>query len=684
MAETKHFLGDIQSYLKLVSTQDKNRQIGRWRRALQLAEPQDRDMMGEAINKLLPGPSCEFQSLLEILQGYVADASSRTAQALQHFHRVQELIPEPKTSGEGQLLFRAHLGMALCLTEMGEHHRAQEEMGKLDRLRDQAKALWDLKLEAALVQGLIWHHQGRNREAENLLQEAAKFSSLAEDELVVARLEDILGLVSLDLGKLDQAEMNFHRSLARKVRLGDRAGQAQTMGYLARFHAMQADFPVAWDFLTGQLSLCQSLGSERGTLLALQELARLAIRQKDWLKARQYLEEGEKLAAACHIPLAQGCQAFSWAEYYLTRGEWDEATRYHHKAESLFGEAPGDFVKANLNFQKARLAAGQGKDRLAETYFQESVQYFERINRPASLAQVEFAWGLWLQKCHRLDEALTHIAQAILWARELQAEAMAQEFAAVCRQIDCKYWLKALCEAKKLTQKLAEERARLEKFNGIEGEIHDLKNLFIAVKKDLEELGPKLGPVLHEGLQAKLNHALSMAEFMESWLTSLMQGFKAGDGILQPRLKPLPLAPQLEKLKEIFATFQGQSGFSLELPQVDPDLQVMADDRALISVLFNLVDNARKYAPGPVRVELESLSGQVKIKVIDQGQGIPEEKQDDIFRKWGRLEKERVTYSTGLGLYHAKKLVELMGGEIGVTSKVGHGSAFWFTLAFAH
>ena len=69
--------------------------------------------------------------------------------------------------------------------------------------------------------------------------------------------------------------------------------------------------------------------------------------------------------------------------------------------------------------------------------------------------------------------------------------------------------------------------------------------------------------------------------------------------------------------------------------------------------------------------------------VIDPGDGIPANLQERIFQKWGRVEGPEVSYSTGLGLYHTKMMVEAFGGQIGVSSTVGHGSTFWFALPSA-
>jgi signal transduction histidine kinase/ActR/RegA family two-component response regulator len=107
-------------------------------------------------------------------------------------------------------------------------------------------------------------------------------------------------------------------------------------------------------------------------------------------------------------------------------------------------------------------------------------------------------------------------------------------------------------------------------------------------------------------------------------------------------------------------------------------------------VLMNLIGNAIKFThQGHVSVEIEALSSErpadppwVRISVADTGIGIPAEKQPLLFEHFTQADTSttREYGGTGLGLAIGKRLVELMGGQIGVTSELNRGSRFWFTL----
>ena len=111
---------------------------------------------------------------------------------------------------------------------------------------------------------------------------------------------------------------------------------------------------------------------------------------------------------------------------------------------------------------------------------------------------------------------------------------------------------------------------------------------------------------------------------------------------------------------------------------------IYADPRACEHVLVNLVENAIKYCtPGTdVVVQAAREPERVVFSVEDRGPGIDPEHLPSLFERFYRADvsRSRETGGTGLGLSIAKQLVELMGGEIGVTSEKDRGSRFWFAL----
>ena len=113
------------------------------------------------------------------------------------------------------------------------------------------------------------------------------------------------------------------------------------------------------------------------------------------------------------------------------------------------------------------------------------------------------------------------------------------------------------------------------------------------------------------------------------------------------------------------------------------DLRVAADYGRLRQVVLNLLSNAVKYnrPGGQIWVSASEAGGKVKIAVKDTGPGIPCERLDELFKPFSRLAMQSGDIEgTGIGLALSKRIVEAMGGEIGVDTTEGEGSTFWLTL----
>ena len=121
-------------------------------------------------------------------------------------------------------------------------------------------------------------------------------------------------------------------------------------------------------------------------------------------------------------------------------------------------------------------------------------------------------------------------------------------------------------------------------------------------------------------------------------------------------------------------------------PQIDKNVPLLETDGGkLQQILYNLLSNSIKFTPsrGQIRIEAAMTSEDlVAISVIDNGPGISKEDQDHIFDKFTQVDPSatRQHGGVGLGLAIAKELAGLLGGELNVTSELGHGAAFTLTI----
>jgi signal transduction histidine kinase len=178
----------------------------------------------------------------------------------------------------------------------------------------------------------------------------------------------------------------------------------------------------------------------------------------------------------------------------------------------------------------------------------------------------------------------------------------------------------------------------------------------------------------------------SATALMRRLVNDLVDVARMEMGHLALTLAPVDLADLARRVA------QDQSGLTGRSVVVDvPKRLVVArvDATRVIQVLINLLANAFKYSPidRPVRLRLHRTRGQARFEVQDEGPGIPRAARRRIFERFYQVREIRAQQGSGvglgLGLYICRQLVELHGGRIDVSSTVGRGSTFWFTLPLA-
>lgn len=139
----------------------------------------------------------------------------------------------------------------------------------------------------------------------------------------------------------------------------------------------------------------------------------------------------------------------------------------------------------------------------------------------------------------------------------------------------------------------------------------------------------------------------------------------------------------LESIRKAFAARGAEQGIRFVTDFDDTtDTTVIADERRLRQVLFNLIGNALKFTDeGEVRFAVQRRGSYTRFEVVDTGPGIAENEIAHIFEPFHQAgNRERRTKGTGLGLTISRTLVRLMGAELEVESQLGKGSRFWFAL----
>ena len=148
----------------------------------------------------------------------------------------------------------------------------------------------------------------------------------------------------------------------------------------------------------------------------------------------------------------------------------------------------------------------------------------------------------------------------------------------------------------------------------------------------------------------------------------------------------IPIAIQPVAIVELLDELTITDGSPLAVSVEPPSLMVSGDPDHLRRVFINLVDNARKYAPGsPIELTAREVRSGVDIDVVDHGEGIPHEMRERMFDAFTQMERSetRTKGGTGLGLSIVRGLVEAMGGQVAVADTPGGGATFTVSLPTA-
>ncbi|MGZ8606835.1 MAG: sensor histidine kinase [Actinomycetota bacterium] len=230
---------------------------------------------------------------------------------------------------------------------------------------------------------------------------------------------------------------------------------------------------------------------------------------------------------------------------------------------------------------------------------------------------------------------------------------------------------------------LGEERAEVARLRRVDVKrsefvaiaAHEFRTPLAAVIGVLSTLKTH-GTVLEQSVKEELiDGAQAQAERLARLVNDLLTASRIEDGVL--RLHPERVAAKA--LVEDAERASGTTGrVHVQLHRVDP---LTCDSDAIVRVLTNLLDNARKYSPedSPIEIVVSQEPNVVRFAVCDSGPGIPPEDRESVFERFRRL-GESVKPGAGLGLYITRGIVEAHGGEVTVGEAPGGGAEFAFTL----
>jgi signal transduction histidine kinase len=208
-----------------------------------------------------------------------------------------------------------------------------------------------------------------------------------------------------------------------------------------------------------------------------------------------------------------------------------------------------------------------------------------------------------------------------------------------------------------------------------------LRDPLLQLRRGLYALGQGFGGPL-EPLQVELVSAASNeSEKLNDLMADLIEVAELDTGKRElhlDRLRPLPL---LNEARDRFCEEASEKHIRVEVSAFADLSFVQADRRAARSIFDNLMSNAIRYTPpeGEILLAAEEVKNFVQFTVRDTGRGIEADRLGKLFDRFNAFSDS----GTGLGLALVRRLVESLGGQIAVESRLGHGTTFRFTLPVA-
>jgi PAS domain S-box-containing protein len=208
-----------------------------------------------------------------------------------------------------------------------------------------------------------------------------------------------------------------------------------------------------------------------------------------------------------------------------------------------------------------------------------------------------------------------------------------------------------------------------------------LRNPLLQLRRGLYALAMGFAGDLRPLQNELVTSATQEAQKLDDLMAELIEVAELDSGKREPNIERIHPFSELVAARNRVTDAAFERNIRMELKAFADLSYIQADRRAMRTILDNLLSNAIRYTPpgGEVFLEGEERKGFIQFSIRDNGPGIPAERLPRIFDRFSSFSEG----GTGLGLALVRRLVESLGGQIAVESRLGHGTTFRFTLPVA-
>jgi len=374
------------------------------------------------------------------------------------------------------------------------------------------------------------------------------------------------------------------------------------------------------------------------------------------------------------------------------RKQVEEKLRWTEEGFRLMVESVTDAAIVMLDSEGRVVSWNSGAQRI-KGYSADAIvgQHFSRFYPPADIAlgtpqhdlDAAAAQGRFEVEGWRMRQDGTTFWANVVFTAIRDAAGQPRGFAKLTRDLTERRQV----EATLTSAKGAAEKANQAKSEFLSSMSHELRSPLNAILGFAQLMESDATPAT-PSQKASIDEILRAGWYLLELINEILDLAQIESGRLSLSKEPTSLGDVLLECQAMIEPQAQAHGLTMTFPRFEAPCYVQADRTRLKQVLINLLSNAIKYnkTGGTVVVDCDGCGApeRIRLNVRDTGPGLSPEKLAQLFQPFNRLGQEHgAEQGTGIGLVMSKRLIELMGGVLGVESTVGVGSVFWWELAAA-
>ena len=534
-------------------------------------------------------------------------------------------------------------------------------------------ALEELKIAAKTQLGLFYLIQGEFDVAFQYSSESLRFYENMNNQKGIADAKYNIGSIYYRTNKYHQAILLLLDSLQIYRKLNDCYNEARTLKSLGTIYEYFNDQDKAVESYERSIKACREIGEEALESNALNPLSSIYYKQGKPALAVEMIERSVALKMKTHDVRGLAFALYGRAKIFLKQGLYQEAIRDLDETIRIHLEA-GDKLGLCMSYNKMGLAFMEMEDlQNARGYFSKAIDISTNFKVQFIVFKAYYNFYQLARKEGNAVEALDYLEKYLQCKEEVinkENYNLIKSYEAVTRIENLEFEAKMQQEKNEIIER---KNAELDSFfyrisHDLKGPISSLLGLHNLVKMDVVDVASlQLFTMYHSQIMRVNDIVMGLINLTEIKNTEKLKTVINFEKLVDDCVDSCTYLPQ-------FA--------SIRIEKDIQDFQFKSEWAIINTILQNLIENAIKYSRSQVeafiRIRIYLEGQQVTVKVEDNGQGIPEANQQNIFNIFFRGTDR--TQGSGLGLYILKRAVERLNGTIHVESKVSVGSIFTIQL----